>query len=41
MSNSVYEVNAVAKPRGPDNPQGNAFYAEKTSACQPSRKRRG
>ena len=29
-SNSVYEVNAVAKPRGPDNPQGNAFYAEKT-----------
>ena len=29
-NNSVYEVNAVAKPRGPDNPQGNAFYAEKT-----------
>ena len=28
--NSVYEVNAVAEPRGPDNPQGNAFYAEKT-----------
>ncbi len=29
-SNSVYEVNAVAEPRGPDNPQGNAFYADKT-----------
>ncbi len=28
--NSVYEVNTVSEPRGPDNPQGNAFYAEKT-----------
>ena len=28
--NSVYEVNTVAEPRGPDNPQGNAFYAEHT-----------
>ena len=29
-SNSVYEVNTVAEPLGPDNPQGNAFYAEPT-----------
>ncbi len=29
-NNSVHEVNVVAEPRGPDNPQGNAFYAEKT-----------
>ena len=28
--NSVYEVNTVAAPPGPDNPHGNAFYAEKT-----------
>ena len=28
--NSVYEVNTKAEPLGPDNPQGNAFYAEKT-----------
>ena len=28
--NSVYEVNAVSEPRGPDNPQGNAFFAQKT-----------
>ena len=29
-SNSVYEVNTVAEPLGPDNPQGNAFYAQPT-----------
>ena len=28
--NSVYEVNTKAEPIGPDNPQGNAFFAEKT-----------
>ena len=28
--NSVYEVNTIAEPPGPDNPHGNAFYAEKT-----------
>ncbi len=30
LQNSVYEVNTKAEPKGPDNPQGNAFYAEKT-----------
>ncbi len=29
--NSVFEVNTVAEPAGPDNPHGNAFYAQKTS----------
>ena len=29
-NNSVYEVNTRAEPLGPDNPQSNAFYAEKT-----------
>ncbi len=29
-NNTVYEVNTVAEPPGPDNPHGNAFYAEKT-----------
>ena len=29
-SNSVYEVNTVSPPRGPDNPHGNAFRAEAT-----------
>jgi len=28
--NSVYEVNTVRVPRGPDNPHGNAFRAEET-----------
>ncbi len=28
--NAVFEVNTVAEPPGPDNPHGNAFYAEKT-----------
>lgn len=28
--NSVYEVNTVSLPRGPDNPHGNAFRAEAT-----------
>ena len=29
-SNTVYEVNTLAEPPGPDNPHGNAFYAEAT-----------
>ena len=29
-SNTAYEVNTVAEPLGPDNPHGNAFYAEAT-----------
>ena len=29
-NNSVYEVNTRSEPLGPDNPQSNAFYAEKT-----------
>ena len=29
-NNSVYEVNTKAEPIGPGNPQGNAFFAEKT-----------
>ncbi len=29
-NNSVYEVNTRAEPIGPENPQGNAFFAEKT-----------
>ena len=29
-ANTVYEVNTVAEPLGPDNPHGNAFYAEAT-----------
>ena len=29
-ANSVYEVNTRAEPMGPDNPQGNAFFTEKT-----------
>jgi primary-amine oxidase len=29
-ANSVYEVNTEAEPIGPDNPQGNAFYAKPT-----------
>jgi primary-amine oxidase len=29
-NNSVYEVNTVPLPLGPDNPQGNAFVAQKT-----------
>ena len=29
-SNSVFEVNTVAEPLGPDNPHGNAFYAQAT-----------
>ena len=28
--NSVYEVNSHAEPMGPDNPYGNAFYAQST-----------
>ena len=30
LNNSVYEVNTKAEPMGPGNPQGNAFFAEKT-----------
>ena len=29
-SNAVHEVNTVAEPPGPENPQGNAFYPEVT-----------
>jgi primary-amine oxidase len=29
-NNSVYEVNSYAEPMGPENPYGNAFYAEST-----------
>ena len=29
-ANTVHEVNTVAEPPGPDNPHGNAFYAEAT-----------
>lgn len=29
-ANSVYEVNSIAEPLGPENPYGNAFYAEAT-----------
>ena len=29
-ANTVHEVNTVAEPLGPDNPHGNAFYAEAT-----------
>ena len=29
-NNSVYEVNTKAEPMGPGNPQGNAFFAEKS-----------
>ena len=28
--NSVYEVNTLAEPSGPENPHGNAFYADPT-----------
>jgi primary-amine oxidase len=30
LQNSVYEVNTKAEAKGPDNPEGNAFFAEKT-----------
>jgi primary-amine oxidase len=30
VENSVYEVNSEAEPIGPDNPQGNAFFARST-----------
>ena len=30
LNNSVYEVNTEAEPSGPDNPQGNAYFAKKT-----------
>jgi primary-amine oxidase len=29
-ANTTYEINTVAEPLGPDNPHGNAFYAEAT-----------
>ena len=29
-NNSVYEINSVSVPTGPDNPRGNAFHAEET-----------
>ncbi len=30
MKNSLFEVNTEAEPQGPDNPQGNAFFAKRT-----------
>ena len=30
-ANTIYEVNTVAEPVGPNNPHGNAFFAESTS----------
>lgn len=30
VKNSVYEINTVAEPLGPDNPYGNAFYTRPT-----------
>src|SRR5215471_18367874 len=30
LSNSVYEVNTVAEPPGPENPHGNAYFARAT-----------
>jgi primary-amine oxidase len=30
QNNSIYEVNTVAEPLGPENPYGNAFYAQST-----------
>ncbi len=39
-NNSVYEVNTVAEPLGPDNPQSNAFYAEKTPLATESEAQR-
>ena len=35
-NNSVFEVNTRAEPMGPDNPQGNAFYAERTLLARES-----
>ena len=29
-NNSVYEVNTEAEPKGPENPQGNAYFAKRT-----------
>ena len=30
LDNSVYEVNTVADPRGPENPHRNAYHTEAT-----------
>src|SRR5262245_43193020 len=38
--NSVYEVNTVRVPRGPDNPHGNAFRAEYTLLASEKEARR-
>ena len=39
-NNSVYEVNTVADPLGPDNPQSNAFRAERTLLASESEAQR-
>jgi primary-amine oxidase len=38
--NSVYEINTCAEPPGPDNPYGNAYYAEATQLKSESEARR-
>ena len=40
LNNSVYEVNTKAEPMGPGNPQGNAFFAEKTLLASESEAQR-
>jgi primary-amine oxidase len=39
-ANSVYEVNTVTEPAGPDNPFGNAFYAQSTLLATEARAQR-
>jgi primary-amine oxidase len=39
--NSVYEVNTLGMPRGPENPHGNAFRAEATLLGRESQAQRG
>ena len=39
-NNSVYEVNTVAEAPGPDNPHGNAFYAQATPLATESEAQR-
>ena len=40
LKNSVYEVNTKAEPQGPDNLQGNAFFAESTLLATESQSQR-
>ena len=39
-NNCVYEVNTKAEPMGPENPQGNAFFAEKSLLSTESKAQR-